>query len=258
MKSLLLRWTCIALCSLAFITGTSATAQAGLIPWLYNAIFSPVPYGYGYQAGYAPMTAGYPSTSYMMPSYASYAPSFGACASACAPCAPCAGGIGVGGACVGGACGTSYTPGPINPIPATNEPPLADGPEPTYQPDSQSNGSSTDSTQPDEGFRSREDSTEPYDTGAFRQPTGPLGPETTIRQREAAPTSPMDDDQDGNGAANDTTGPILDHLVTWRVAPAVKRLPIRAQFDNPLVARRPLPVNQGWEPAAQGTRIVSK
>lgn len=266
MKSLLLRWTFIVTCALALFTSGTATAQAGLIPWLYDAIFGPnVPYGYGYQAGYAPMV-GYRGYAASVTSYMPAAPSYASYSMACAPCDPCG-----GGACVGGSCGTNYAPARIEPIPAINEPPLADQPVPTYDTPSSGSGA-TDSTPPDEGFRQR--STDPADTNStddtnfggetesFRQPMeGSLGPETTIRQREAAPVTPMNEDQDGqngNGKAATDAGPVLDNLVTWRVAPSTKRLPLRASFVNPVVARRPVPVNQGWEPASAGTKLVSK
>jgi len=122
---------------LAFGSGMTATADAGLIPWAYNSIFGPSPmYGYGYGAPAYGYSAGYrgayPVSSYYSPAWstytAGYGPSFsysafggnmGAytyanpCASCgCNPCCTdgCATGNCASGNCASGNCGAGYTP----------------------------------------------------------------------------------------------------------------------------------------------------
>ena len=142
-----------------------SSAQAGLIPWAYNAIFGPSQmYGYG-APGYG-YSVGYPRTmtmsSYYSPAWgaytAGYAPSFGydafggglgtyGYASPCAPCGcnpcgTCAGGCASGncingncinGNCASGNCGAGYAPdiqnGPTpEPTQANPNPPEAKPP----------------------------------------------------------------------------------------------------------------------------------
>lgn len=260
------RWIFIFSIAAALSAGHSATAQAGLIPWLYDAIFGPnVPRGH-YGAGYAPMGGHYggatlapataympPRTSYMMPSSASYTMGYAAsdpCAPICDPCGT--------GACVGGACGTSFPPAT-----GTSAPPAVDpeiDPVPTYG-DPPPSGDTAPPAD-DDGFGPRTNEPDEFGSEAMR-PTGPLDPETTIRQRESAPTQPMKEDQQNSGegdadpTANDA-GPSLgvDKLVTWRVSPKMKRLTLKANFANPVVARRTASVNEDWVPASQQTKVV--
>jgi len=112
-------------------TGVPASAEAGLIPWMYNAVFGPsyAYYGYG-----APMYgAAYPGTrvmsSYYSPGWATYTAGYGpafsydaygsglagcGCSSPCAACGcangNCSSGNCASGNCAGGNCGAGYAP----------------------------------------------------------------------------------------------------------------------------------------------------
>ena len=95
--------------SLALLAGLGTSAQAGVIPWVYDAIFGPVrpmaPYApaysvpvYSYRANSSPRIG---ATSYPTYSYAGYNGGFGCrpCYSPCQVQSPC-----VSGACANGAC----------------------------------------------------------------------------------------------------------------------------------------------------------
>ena len=139
----------LGVCGLLAVT-TTATAEAGIIPWTYNAIFGPVgstfaarpTYGYGanygasyggnaccgttanyYSAGYAPYTTNYGYTTSYTPYYAGYAPyTAGYSAYGCNNCGTCnscnngCNTCGYGCAtnccnnCASGDCGTGLTP----------------------------------------------------------------------------------------------------------------------------------------------------
>ena len=159
----------LAVASALFLIPT-ADAQAGLIPWSYNAIFGYGPafpgYRYGYGAGYAPMAGygypvtanyGYPVTTnygypgYSIPATSYYGPVTGAydaygydygyggteccnpCPSACDPCGS--------GNCASGNCGAGYNPdtqpsdigNSPNPTEAQPEPVTPDVTPPTYR-----------------------------------------------------------------------------------------------------------------------------
>ncbi len=102
------------------------SAQAGLIPWLYDSFFGPSYYppafsGYGVSAGYAPYSAGYApyyDGGYAQTSY--YGPGFdsgcGCNPCGCNPCGGC-GSCGTGG-CASGNCTMNSAPaGTPTPIP---------------------------------------------------------------------------------------------------------------------------------------------
>ena len=141
-------WRFASLLTLLLVAGTTSAAQAGVIPWTYNAIFGPVrypEYGYGYGAGYgyrapryvvsyapaysyAPVSYGYApawsgssgcsscSTSYSAP--ASYAPSYGyGYGSGCGSCGPVTQAPSCGD-CLSGGCST--TPATANPAGASS------------------------------------------------------------------------------------------------------------------------------------------
>lgn len=140
--------------------GAGVPAEAGLIPWAYNAVFGTGPVYGGYAYGYAPPAYGYGAayspvwtqSSYYSPAWSTYtvgyAPAFSYAsygigianygyATPCCSCAPCScdpcGGVGCsGGDCSTGNCGAGYTPdiknGPTPEPTPTHQPPAADPP----------------------------------------------------------------------------------------------------------------------------------
>lgn len=146
-------------------TGLAATTEAGLIPWVYDAVFGPVGSQRAYYGGYAPMTYGAAFRGYGPLGYSDpccspcgpagcspcatgacgiqsfYGPSYGQC---CDPCSACGiGGCGIGGCgpggcgipgcgpagCPSGQCGLpgdAFTDGGLTPAP--------EGPPPVSQP----------------------------------------------------------------------------------------------------------------------------
>lgn len=137
-------------------------SQAGVIPWLYDAIFGPpgsmMAYsGGGYYGGGGAYTAGY------APYWSGYAPAFGyggcgpcqttsyAPAGCCDPCqsscSPCGGGCAVGspcsgGACLGGACGMAPLPASGRPTPTPDPGYTNDQPVPPRRPSGRTFGGS--------------------------------------------------------------------------------------------------------------------
>ncbi|WP_437185441.1 hypothetical protein SH668x_002546 [Planctomicrobium sp. SH668] len=145
---------------LGIVTSPSA-AQAGVIPWTYNAIFGtgpvfgggyagayqqPVPYSSYYSPAWNSYSAGYGGVGYApVNSYSNYGYSggysygagyggFGVYNNACNPCAspcgvdPCGNSNCPNGDCSTGNCGASYTPvGPV-PEPTKTNPPAAQPP----------------------------------------------------------------------------------------------------------------------------------
>ncbi len=182
--------TKIAVCGL-LVLSTTTTADAGLIPWTYNAIFGPVgstfaarpAYGYtanygaynagaccgnSYTAGYTPYYAGY--SGYTTNYYAAYPTTsyygFSNDCSTCGTCNTCNYGCatnccttGCNGCanCVGGNCcsGLTSATGTTTPAPATNQSPTPTttfkSTEPTLNKD---NNTNTDSSNYDESNNS--------------------------------------------------------------------------------------------------------
>ena len=125
------KWLLLSLSSLSLVGSFAAPTQAGVIPWVYNAIFGPARNGayyggpaYGGGAAYGPACC----STYAVT--ASYGPSIGCCGSPvmsygysggcgdCGPCNSCSGGF----ACSSGNCnnGGCNLPAPTNlqPTPA--------------------------------------------------------------------------------------------------------------------------------------------
>lgn len=214
-------WFLVVCCTVGLISGVTTQADAGIIPWLYDAVFGPnyASYGGGYSAGYAPSYGGYSASyggyasgySYGNMGYGncgtsacgsgSCAPTsayygYGSCASSCSPCGPSS--------CPGGNCdagsqstyrspaskATGKVPTPVETTPRTYaEPPV----ESTAPPadgggfDQPTDGSGFEPPI-DDGFRSREErpdaSSDPTNIDAFRMPG------SVIPQRKPAPMEP--------------------------------------------------------------------
>lgn len=293
MRNRVLKTVAISACMLTVTVGFTSTTQAGLIPWLYDAIFGPVRPGYGagyYGAGYF---GGYPATygvgyaPLISPAYSPCGPA--GCpttvgyAPACSPCVaaydPCAGGACPGGNCFVPPATTTSTPigGPAptpadGPLPAYEGPPRTFGPsEPPLPPADQQ------SPMNDEGFYPRQPANEPE--------TGPESieafdfPNEAIPERQPAPMNLPDDgaaapnsEENRNEASADDVnlngGPGLFRLpapqfdledkITWRVVPERTRLAVRAHFEAPVVVRSRVDVNADWTPVPTETKVVSK
>ncbi len=209
------------------LLSSGPSAQAGLIPWTYNAIFGPVGstfaprgsyYRGAYYGGYAPAAvggacntcnygAGYGYTSNY---YSGYAPVYGSSygvsgmsyGNGCG-CSPCATGNCVGGCATGNcssyspATGTTSVPTPANPTPTPTQ--TFQSSKPTVNPEANGNNGSR-STYDEDGFqqpkRSEEnggsgnnDSSDNSDAPSFN----PFGSNTNESMKiPSAPTVPVE------------------------------------------------------------------
>ena len=276
-------------CTLAILGGTGISAEAGLIPWAYNAIFGTGPY-YGGAAygptyanyGYAPMastwSANYVSYGYSPAvSYASYAPlGYGAaacCPTTCcpSPCAPCGIACGPGG-CPGGNCGITYDAAPAAGT-ITPQPDGAAGPPPTYL-EQQPMGTNPATPPTDNGFRRRDAQQEQQEDvfgqdqagGAFGSNSSGrtdafLGPESIIEQRKPAPSDLPAEEASGPSIQGENLKLVplgLDDKITWRTPPQRTRLAVEANYATPVVARTKLNPNSDWTPVSSETRLAKK
>lgn len=281
MRFSLMKCVLICCCSLGLIGGSAATGEAGLIPWMYNAIFGPVGsvgYGGGYSVGYrgygygaARPYYGYSPVAAPGMQAAFYAPAdpFGACCpTACCPtpCCPTAAGPSAG--CPSGQCGLNYAPlepnGTITPIPQGQPvpqgqpiPPGQAEPPRTYADEPET---PADGTEPEnEGFRPRtEGEASPPAADArsnFRQ-------ESVIRGRRPAPMNAEAVDGADNVDSETLKFPALnlDSKVTWRSAPKRTRMPIHANFSSPFVARTNVRIapQSEWIPVARPAEMARK
>lgn len=262
------------LCAIALLAANPQGAHAGLIPWVYNAIFGTGPMYAGYGPTYAnygyapsPWSANYVSYGYA-PSYgyASYAPVAAYDAGACcppacpAPCDPCA-------ACPGGACAYDAVP-PAGPL--TPQPDGSMGPPRTYL-DEPPMGTNPSPPPADNGFRRRapqqeqqedvfgDPGTTPPQADAFGAEQSDLFkvPESVIEQRRPAPAGGPS--VEGIGTEGLRVPPLgLDDRITWRSAPERTRLSVAASYATPVVARSKIDPNSGWTPVAAGTQLAKK
>lgn len=232
----------------ASMMGLSAPrpADAGVIPWAYNAIFgtgySPAYYhptytsygGYGYR-GYSTYRVAYYRGCYKTyyPTY--YAPSYcgtscGCSVCSCNPCGCPRGGCAIGccGSCVSCPATDSSSEGQFNPTPSS--------PPRTY------------SEEPESG------SILPRGDGGFQTPLRGEG-SGEASGREAFKTVPQRTTEDPQ--ESDVRPLDLDAPIAHRVVPQRSRLIYVARYQAPQVARvdvRP----QGWVPIPTGTKLASK
>ena len=261
--TLLTRWT-RRLARSAFVgfaaAATAVPAQAGVIPWTYNAIFGPVgsmqtgwygpyPSGVGYSAsyvpsystgyapyttsyapyttGYAPYTTGYaPATSYYAPGGACDACGVSACSNGCNTgyansCDSCSP-CGPGGCGVAGA-GNSGTPCQVNSAPAGDPTPI---PERNPVP-------------------ARTQRTEPTNVPVRRDPPA-APPRDTTPIRELPPRDPMPP-ADPYEDTRDRTLP-MDDFRPSRSTPTYSNEPSAPDFD-PVEPRSTTPMPRPSTPA---------
>jgi hypothetical protein len=117
-------------CFLLPFVAMSSSSEAGVIPWVYNAVFGPSrgPYGYSYY-GPAYYSAGYGSGCCGTPVMA-YRPMYGCCDPCSIPCGPC--GVTVSGACGVPQCSTTGIPVPSSSSPGPAPTPSNSGAPKTY------------------------------------------------------------------------------------------------------------------------------
>ena len=266
-----------ALCATALLVANPQGTDAGLIPWVYNAIFGTGPMYAGYGPTYAsygyapsPYSASYVSYGYA-PAYSyasSYAPvtyDAGACCPpACpAPCDPCA-------ACPGGVCPYDVAPmdGRLTP-----QPDGAMGPPPTYLEDEPPG--TNPSPPPADDFRRRAPQQEQNEDVFDSETTPPQAdfgarsyseqsdsfklPESVIEQRRPAPSGGPDiEGTETNGESLRIPPLGFDDKITWRAAPERTRLAVAARYATPVVARAKIEPNSGWTPVLAGTQLAKK
>lgn len=166
----------------------SSTSEAGVIPWMYNAIFGPGrgPYGYSYygpsyySAGYGWTGGSYGGGCCGAPVMAAYRPSYGCCDPCAVPCNPC--GVAVAGTCGVPQCTT------------TGSSPLPSSPSAAPVP---SNASPKTYAEPDkfEKPAAASGSTDPNNTAPptpARESDSGFGPR---KPRPASPTIPPDNEE---------------------------------------------------------------
>ncbi|MDA0835260.1 MAG: hypothetical protein O2955_17515 [Planctomycetota bacterium] len=240
--------------TVAVVGGLTTTSQAGIIPWLYDAIFGPpgsLMYGanYGYGATYGTAYRGY---------YSPYAYGYGA-GYAYAPAANTG--------C--NSCGTSTATfyGPTNtccatnncnvpsqsqtttnrtPTPATTEP----QPDPTF---------SESAEEEDDGFRKRETGSEvpPTSTKAFKIPENG----DVIQQRPTpGAEEAVEEEKTDEPQAEQLRVPTLnlDTAKTTHPVVAHHRTEWHARFVTPTIARKMRPINADWIPVSTATQIAGK
>lgn len=277
MKSVLTK-SLVAFSMLAVVAAPS-TSEAGIIPWVYNAIFGPSSgpqyrgayYGgyyaapnYTYPTMYAPMAA--PA------SYSACSPSWSRQVTYYVPYSPCA-----VSACRVAACPTS----------SGKQPTVADDPPSTFveDPDGKKTGDGTDDVAAPE---KKEPFLEPTQLGKEQEvkkvPNTPTTNESDGKSAKSntnvtdkpkpAPTNATIEEDDAkedekkdakpatkkeNGSSTQTLPPLdLERKVTWRVVPKRTRLAIRANVGANVVARQKVKLNVDWVAVESDTRVVSK
>ena len=279
MKRWMLKSVLPVLCAVGVLAANPQGTDAGLIPWVYNAIFGTGPMYAGYGPTYAsygyapsPWSASYVSAGYVPTyTYASYAPMAydpaACCPTACNPCCPTTG-CDPCAACPGGVC--AYDAAPVGGA-LTPQPDGAMGPPRTYL-DQPPTGTSPATPPADNGFRRRAPQQEQNedvfgDPGATPPQADTFGsseqsdlyklPESVIKQRGPAPAGGPSIE----GAETETLRipPLgLDDKITWRDAPERTRLSVAASYATPVVARTKIDPNSGWTPVPAGTQLAKK
>lgn len=230
-------------CSLAAWSGVASPGEAGVIPWVYNAVFGPS-YNGGYYGGYYGGGASYGPVG--------YAPTYGRCATGacgrstyygpvawsgcCVPaCAPC------GSACGPAGCGSvATTMGSSgctsSPTAAPNNTPA--GPPPTYEGDNSPRPPRPASADPN--WDATKDRTGAEGEGKFEAPRRPA----------TAPKIPEDEAK--SRVLN------LDEKVAWRPTTSRERLPLQTGYANARVIRTPTYAKTDWVPVPASAKIASK
>jgi len=257
------------------LLASGPSAQAGLIPWTYNAIFGPVgstfaPRGANYRGayygGYAPAAVGGACNTcnygvgygYRSNYYAGYAPVYGSSygvsyGNACG-CSPCATGNCVGG-CATGNC-SSYSPATGTtsaPTPATTTPTQTfQSSKPTVNPEAEGTNNGGTSTYDEDGYqmpKQPEDDSSKTDAPSF-SPFGsnsnesmkiPSTDAVPVEKRKPAPT-----ELEGNGlklpSLRFQPAPVAvdETSVSFRT-PTRTRTVRTARYNIPQVARQDAP-----------------
>ncbi len=237
--------------TLTVLCGSASTSQAGIIPWIYDAIFGPVgvPYqaGYGYRYGanygsyYSPYAYG---TGYGWGGYAGYGVAGNQCCNTCnttvtnyAPTTGCC-----TTACAGNDCN----------VPAAGSSTSNKQPTPAVVP---GKTLSDEPATPDDGFRKRSDEPVPdpalEKTDAFKIP----GKDAVTPEETPVPAVIEDDPNAVNPPI-----PVLNLDTATTTHPVIRRTrtEYHARFVSPSLARRVRAINADWVPAASETRIAGK
>jgi len=257
MKLQFAKLTIVLACSLTAVGGMCSTSDAGIIPWVYDAMFGPVgsmryrtaryaPYNYRVSPGQCSPCG----SSGCAPAMSFYAPG-------CSPCAT--------GGCPTGGCAVASVGQPstvAKPIPD----PTITAPKKTFADEAPATKIPTELE--DDGFRRRrEGADEPVETDAFKIPN------TIIPKKGPAPSKPIEiDDADKTKSEDETktesedkseTGKLnvpalnLDEKsITWRPVPNRKRLTIQANFANPQLARKSVDLKIDWVAVPKSTKLA--
>ncbi|MBI1312902.1 hypothetical protein GC176_16555 [bacterium] len=258
-----LRRAGIAVLVASLVTSLLSTTQAGVIPWLYDAIFGPV-YP-NYYSGYA----------------AGWAPSGGCAPSSCAPCNPCRVSYAprISSPCASGTCSTTAFYGPCgtrcsttltcNSASSTEVGKLA--PEPADLPPAPAK--TFDETDAKPATRDVEHSN-PTVSGVAA-PDGKVSAEDTgfgaaVRDEEPVKDGfapPVIRPEEGSApninapAASEEIQPglNLDNRSSWNVPVSKERIGMRAGFRNARIARHAQPLNRDYViPLRSATQIAGK
>jgi hypothetical protein len=262
-------------CFSACLFGAPRTSQAGIIPWMYDAIFGyghhqagwgygggwGMPYG-GYMTGYAPA---YP-VSYAAPmggaccgATTNYAPWYDSsgCCSPCgiSPCGGCDSGC-AGGNCPGGNCGTTPASTPPSQTPSTG----GSGATPTY-----ANPATPPATRtlPEDQFRSapaRDRTTPGSNAPQFNNNFGTGGStaDPNLGSPGIAPADPGTNPRRGSGNEDMGTVPqrrLDEEKVAFRRPAHFTRTNLQPVFELPTIVTAP---ERTPAPAAAPTAVASK
>jgi len=244
MKRTGIKWAATAACSVSVFVLCASVGNAGLIPWVWDAVFGPhcpqnrcysAPCGGSYAApsAYAPSPRG-PSDCGIQSAF--FAPFF-----TCSPCGTSF--CGVSG-CEYGACGPAGCPtGECGLSPATSERTSEPGTPRTYEGDADS------TTDP---------KWNPTDNGAPRPEeevpevkANKPAAEPVPGKKGAAETLPFDEEEKEaeTGPEDEAGGPklfSLDRAVTWRPAVGRTRLQRRATYAGARIIRKPRHAKGKW------------
>ncbi len=289
-------WTSVALCSLSLVAFSATESNAGVIPWMYDAIFGPV--GSPYYAGYAPLGGGFygaracgscgprlgrraafygpafygPVTSYSVGCSTGRC-STGTCSTGDCSTSGCSTAYYVSpggnlmlssGSCATGSCGTTYSANyeSLQPEPAKlgelQSVPAKKAPQ-TFSNEPATKPMTTE----DDGFRPRQSGEEapketaPFETDAFKVPT----PAAEEKTPELAPVpKKIEEGKDAGSDGVQIPTLNLDRKVAWRWTPTRERTTLRADFRTPRVARHvpPAPTNSGWEVVTPEQKLAAR
>lgn len=243
----------------AVIGGLTTTSQAGIIPWLYDAVFGPpgsmMQANYGYGATYGTAYRGYYGSSaygYGAGYGYGYAPAAAGCNSCGVNTATYYGPVGYGS--TGTCCATNDCNVPPPSQTTTNRPnPVDNGPEP----DKTLNDDATDET--DDGFRPRGAGNDapPAATNSFKIPAeGEIVPQKPAPADEDAAEEEKTDEPQAEQLKVPALN--LDTAMTTRPVVAHHRTAWHARFVTPTIARTTRAIHADWIPVSTETRIAGK